>query len=432
MAWAEACQACPECNRPGLLIDDIPVLTSDPAAMVRDWGTQRAEFSREIGATRDLVLAQLAGQALPQTTRGRLQHLYESLQRHHDEVASLYESAAVPVFEAPLLRGGRVPGEGTATAYFDQIHRDWGWGTGEPEAALEIVLDVLGDRRPKRMLVLGAGACRLPYELHCAASIETTVALDINPLPFFVARRVMAGETVALTEFPRCPRHSHSVAVGRELRNSDAGVGGFHLLFADGLDPPVPDGSFDLVLTPWFIDQVPKDLATLVPTISRILREGGAWLNHGPLLYQPSHTQPAHRYREDEVHELTEAAGFLLARHRWDRLLYMESPDGSQGRTEGISTFLAEKRERPASARNADEAPLWLDDASLAVPRWRGLDDYQAPHPMFAAVASLIDGRRSAQAVADEMVSRFNLPADAALGGVMTCLAEMWRARRSE
>ncbi len=431
--WADAGRGCAECTRPGRQIDEIPVLTSDAASTVQDWGAQRAHFSRETQATRDVVLAQLAGQALPNTTRQRLQRLYDRLERHLEEVDGLYESAGVPASDAPLSRDGRVPGEGIATAYFAQIHRDWGWGTGEPEAALEILLDVLGDRRPRRMLVLGAGACRLPVDLHRAAGIETTLALDINPVPFFVARRMIAGETLTLTEFPRCPRDSQRVAVERTLRNSNAGAEGFHLLFANGLEPPVPDASFDLVLTPWFIDQVPKDLATLIPTIHRVLRKDGAWLNHGPLLYQPTHTQPAHRYREDEVHELTEAAGFSLVRHRWDRLLYMESPDGSQGRTEGIATFLARKEDTPDSKEALEvEAPAWLEDASITVPRWDGLEDYRPPHPMFAAVASLIDGSRSAQMIAGEMIRRFNLPAAAALGGVTTCLAEMWRASRSE
>lgn len=432
MGWADASQGCAECTRSARVVGDIPVLVSDPSEMVRDWGAQRALFSRETRATRDVVLAQLAGQALPATTRTRLQRLYDRLGRHLGEVEALYEAAGVPAVDEPVSRGERVPGEGIATAYFDQIHRDWGWDTDEPGAALEIVLEVLGDRRPQRMLVLGAGACRLPYELHRAAGLETTVAIDINPVPFFVARRVIAGQSVALTEFPRCPRDSHAVAVDRTLRSSNPGADGFHLLFADGLEPPVPDASFDLVLTPWFIDQVPKDLATLLPTIHRVLRAGGAWLNHGPLLYQPTHTQPAHRYREDEVHELTQAAGFSLARHRWDRLLYMQSPAGSQGRTEGIATFLAEKKDRPGRGAIEAEAPGWLEDATLAVPRWPELDGYQPPHPMFAAVASLIDGSRSSQMIADEMVRRFSLPADAALGGVTTCLAEMWRARRSQ
>ena len=378
IAWEDAGHDCHECQRRGRTIDGIPVLTPDPAEMVRDWGRQRAAFGQEMRATRDVVLAELAGRALPSRTRARLQRLHERLGRHHEQVDAMFEVAGVPPTQEALRRDGRVPGEGIATAYFDQIHRDWGWGTGEPEAACEVVLDVLGDLRPRRMLVLGAGACRLPYELHRILGVETTVALDINPVPFFVARRVIAAETVELVEFPRCPRDSQSVAVDRTLRCADPGGGGFQLLFGDGLEPPVPDASFDLVFTPWFIDQVPRDLALLIPEIRRVLVEGGAWLNHGPLLYQPAHTAPAHRYREDEVFELAEAHGFSLSSHRWDRLLYMESPAGSQGRTEGVATFLARKGELDTKG---GESPGWLDDPSLPIPRWPGLDGYRAPPP---------------------------------------------------
>ena len=429
IAWEDAGRDCSECQRRGRTIDGIPVLAVDPAELVRDWGRQRAAFGDEMRATRDVVLAQLAAGALPSRTRARLQRLHDRLGRHHEQVDAMFETAGVSPVEEALRRDGRVPGEGIATAYFDQIHRDWGWETGEPDAALEVVSDVLGGLRPRRMLVLGAGACRLPYDLHRLAGVETTVALDINPVPFFVARRMLAGESVELVEFPRCPRDSQSVAVDRTLRCADPGAGGFHLLFADGLEPPVPDGSFDLVFTPWFIDQVPRDLATLIPEIRRVLARGGAWLNHGPLLYQPSHTAPAHRYREDEVHELAVAHGFSLARHRWDRLLYMESPAGSQGRTEGVVSFLARK-EAQRDAR-VEDSPGWLEDPSLPIPRWSALEHYQAPHPMFGAVASLVDGQRSARAIADEMVRRFSLPEDAALGGVMTCLSEIWRAGHS-
>lgn len=412
------------------MVDDIPVLATDPDAMVRDWGRQRAAFAAQTRATRDVVLAQLAGHdALPNATRARLQRLHERLGRHAQQIEALFDAGGVAAVAEELGREDRVPGEGVATAYFDQVHRDWAWSTGEPEAALEVVLDVLADLRPRRMLVLGAGACRLPYDLHRAVQIETTIALDINPVPYFVARRVLAGLDVEQIEFPRCPRDSRSVAVDRSLRCDSPGADGFRLLFADGLAPPVPDGSFDAVFTPWFIDQVPKDLATLVPEIHRVLREGGAWLNHGPLLYQATHTQPAHRYREDEVFEIVESSGFSLLRHRWDRMLYMQSPAGSQGRTEGVATFLARKdagRERQDAA-----LPEWLDDTSRPVPRWPELDDYQPPHPMFEAVAGLVDGSRCADAIAKEMVRRFGLPGEAALGGVKTCLHEMWRARRS-
>ncbi|MEM6290039.1 MAG: methyltransferase domain-containing protein [Myxococcota bacterium] len=429
----EAGAKCSECRRQGGVAGGIAVLCDDPVAMLEDWGRQRAAFVADTRATADAVLAQLAGQDLHARTRARLELVYDRMVKHGTQLNALFERAGVKSVKEKLSLEARVPGEGVATAYFDQVHRDWGWNdeSDEPGAALEAVMSVVGDARPSTMLVLGAGACRLPYDLHCRLNVSTTIAVDINPVPFFIARRLIAGETEEMVEFPRSPRDSEHAAVDRTLACPNPGVDGFHFLFADGLAPPVPDASFDAVFTPWFIDQVPKDLRTLLPEIHRVLRPGGVWINHGPLLFHPSHTPPSARYREDELYELMEDAGFEVDAKRWDRLLYMQSPAGSQGRTEGVLSFAARKVALRSTIAEEDARPAWLDDPVLRIPRWSELDDYTAPHPMFAAVASLVDGARSASAIADEMVRRFNLPADAALGGVMTCLLEMWRARHA-
>lgn len=423
-------KGCSECRRVGLAIDGIPVLAGDPRAMRDDWGTQLREFSTETQTTRDKVLAQLAGQDLHPRTRARLERVHDALGQHQRWIEALFEGAGIEPRAAAPDTAARVPGEGVVTAYFDQVHRDWGWheDTEEITTALEVVLEVVGDQRPRRMLVLGAGGCRLPYELHRALGVETTVAVDVNPLPFFVARRVIAGQSLPMFEFPLSPRHSEHAAVRRELRCPSPGAAGFCLLFADGLCPPVATGAFDAVFTPWFIDQVPPDMRDLLPEIHRCLAPDGVWINHGPLLYHPVHTMPTHRYRDDEVLALVAEAGFEVERHRWDRLLYMQSPAGSQGRTEGVLSFLARRSQPPEAKERARARPAWLDDPSLAVERWPALERYQAPHPMFAAVATLIDGQRSATQIAQQMTLRFNLPEASALGGVLTCLAEMWRA----
>jgi hypothetical protein len=322
-----------------------------------------------------------------------------------------------------------VPGEGTLTSYYHHVHRDWGWDdhsteVGDAIAALRGV--VPSTWQPGAMLVLGAGACRLPYEVHRRWGARTTVALDINPLPFLVAKKLIEGATVPLFEFPISPWTSQQVVVDRNLRCADADPTGFSLVFADALDPPVRAGAFDTVFTPWFIDQVPKDLSTLLGCIHRALRDGGTWLNFGPLLYHPSHTMLAHRYRVDEVLALAEEAGFTIEVHTHQRMLYMQSPAGSQGRTEGILTFRAIKSTSRVVAE-PEPQPAWQSDARASVPAWPGLASYTAPHPMFAAVVALIDGTRSIRDIADVLVRNHGLPPDAAEGGVLTCLLEIQR-----
>jgi hypothetical protein len=80
------------------------------------------------------------------------------------------------------------------------IHRDWGWpDSDENEKALACVAEVL-DAELGRTLVLGAGACRLAYDLHARHGASATVAVDIDPLPLLVAARVVQGAEVPLTE----------------------------------------------------------------------------------------------------------------------------------------------------------------------------------------------------------------------------------------
>ena len=66
-------------------------------------------------------------------------------------------------------------------------------------------------------LVFGAGAGRLAYDLHLQHDATRTVAIDFNPLLLLIARKIYAGETLALHEFPIAPRTANDVAVLREL-----------------------------------------------------------------------------------------------------------------------------------------------------------------------------------------------------------------------
>ena len=85
----------------------------------------------------------------------------------------------------------------------------------------------------------------------------------------------------------------------------------FQFVFADGVEPPFADGSFDSVVTPWFIDQVPRDLPAFFARLARLLRPGGRWLNQGPLVY-PEQTPFAQRFSRGELFELAASAGFAI------------------------------------------------------------------------------------------------------------------------
>jgi hypothetical protein len=314
--------------------------------------------------------------------------------------------------------------------YYVQIHRDWGWDESTPNEAREAanaVSAVIGDRALGKLLVLGAGACRLTEELHHRHTADATLALDIDPLPFIVANKLLRGEPVSLYEFPPWPVDGASLFADRTLSNRrENHEGRVHLAFADAVDPPILPESFDSVLTPWFLDQVPEALPRWLETIRSFLRVGGRFINHGPLLFQHERTALPHRYLVDEVLELVENAGFRVERHDFRRFSYLASPIGCQGRIETVLTFSAEKlAEAPARTREATEP--WLTNDGTPVPRWAGLDGYRPEHPMFEAIVGLVDGARTAGDIARELVNRHGLPPDAALPAVRSALRAIAR-----
>ncbi|MBX7084043.1 MAG: methyltransferase domain-containing protein [Nannocystaceae bacterium] len=408
----------------------IPVLLEHAYDAIDQWRFRLSEFRQTMDATRARIVVDLATKTLHASTRARLQRLAESLERHRDLVTAHFAGAGLAPAKRTAPEQPGVPGEGSVTSYFHQVHRDWGWeaeGSQENLRALEVVADVL---QPPlgRTLVIGAGACRLASDLHTRGRASLTFAIDINPLPLLLAARVLTGERVPLLELPLGPIDLAHVCVERELVAPAAVAPGFVPLFADAFTPPFADGSFDTVVTPWFIDEVPTDLATYLPVVHRLLRPGGTWIDHGPLIYHPNHTELPARYPSDELFALVEAAGFTIEQRRMDRLVYMQSPACTRGRIEAVFTFRARRGDGPTQPRAQSEAPAWLSDPELPIPRFAGLDGYRAPHPFFAAVVGAIDGSRSARAIAQALVDSHRVPQQAALPGVQACLAEVWRA----
>ncbi len=137
----------------------------------------------------------------------RLQALLASLETEAEPAAAATYAALAPVVASA---------QGLAS-YYPNVHRDWVWGDAENQAAVAAVRLALGSARPQRLLVLGSGAGRLPYDLHAILRPALTVAVDINPLLMAVARRMYAAERVDLYEFPVAPRDLASHALLRAL-----------------------------------------------------------------------------------------------------------------------------------------------------------------------------------------------------------------------
>jgi SAM-dependent methyltransferase/uncharacterized protein YbaR (Trm112 family) len=335
--------ACAACGHAYPRVGGIPVLLPRAEEHVALWRSQLALLLDRGQKTLSGLTDAASNAASSAATRQRLSSLGGAVR---DQVADV---AAVL---GPALGG---PSTSLASAlprgvveHIGYLYRDWGWhaaGYRENEPALGELDKLLGGRALGRVLVLGAGASGLAYELHRRFGATETVALDIDPYLLAIAERVIRGDRLRLTEASLKVMESRDVSRAWTLEAPDGALSPerFRFLFADGIEPPFAPESFDSVVTPWFIDQVPRDLPAFFGTLRRLLRPGGRWLNQGPLVY-PEQTPFERRYARDELFELAAAAGF--APGAWSRASqpYLVSPLSGHGKVESVLSFVATRR----------------------------------------------------------------------------------------
>jgi uncharacterized protein YbaR (Trm112 family) len=419
---------CASCRSGFPLVQGIPVLSADAPAWLADWRRQAGVYQQLLARGAQLMEEQLAPYDLLPATRERLESLRAAAADNGARVLSLLDAAGITA-EPPT---GEVSEVGfNLIEYYDHLLRDWAWDEESDENARsrDLVLQALGkDRRLGRVLVLGAGGCRLAYDLHMRCKPELTVALDLSPLFLVGAKRVMFGNGLRLYEFPAIPRDRAAACVERDLRAPAGAPSRFHLLLADAFAAPLRPGAFDTVLTPWFIDIVPVDLRDTLGVIHGLLAPGGRWLNFGPLNY-PKDRPHAHRYPPDELSALIGLAGFELGELAEAEIQLLGSRAAANGRTDRVFAFAARK---PATAPAQPEVdpPVWLLFSHLPVPRFGGLDTYRPDNAVVATIVAAIDGQRTLRDLAKLVVEKHGARPDAAVAGTRALLSLVYQACR--
>ena len=431
LARGEAAWHCGACPALFPELDGVPWLFAAVDDALAEWRTRvnalAAELTREAGSHRSA----LERPGLDVRARNRLKLQSGALEDHVRRLTALLAplgvAAATATSELHRALGTRIPGTQGLASYYVNLHRDWAWGEVENESALGAVLDVLQGRAAQRVLVLGAGGGRLAYDLAQRLRPRLTVALDINPLNAFVARRMFAGEEVSMYEFPIAPRDPESHAVLRRLAAPARSEVPVEVVLADASRAPFVPGSFDLVVTPWLIDILDEDLATFAPRVNALLERGGRWVNTGSLVF--SQSDPALRYTLDEVVAIAERAGFARPLVDERSMPYMCSPASRHARMESVVSFCAVK-DRDADAPPHASLPEWLTDPRAPVPALPEFQGAALSMRIYGYLASLIDGRRSigdmAQVLADERL----MTAAEALPAVRGFVRRLWEESR--
>lgn len=320
------------------------MLLANPSEHVERWRKQLGMILRRASQTIEALSEEAAQPGVRASTRTRIRELARAIAEQADDIKvavgrSLGGSLS-PDADVGLPRG--------ATNNLGYLFRDWAWPGGaddENKRALAALRRVSHGQALGRVLVLGAGACRLAYDLHLHCGGAETSVVDIDPYLLVVAAAVVRGVDVNLTETNANATTVESVSRRWRLAAPAGPLAPqhFHFFLADGTEPPFEAGTFDTVVTPWFVDQVPLDLRDLLPRIHGLLAPGGRWINRGPLLYRPDLLSIGQWYAQEEIFELAAATGFRMGAWESASEPNVVSPLTGRGSVENVVTFEARR-----------------------------------------------------------------------------------------
>jgi len=398
--------ACGACAIAYPSVGDVPCLVPDPGLWRARWA-QRADHYLTAAERR---IAELNGErtadGLLRSTRERLIAIMAALSADREVFARLLGplrgAAAQPQAPSPIPTATAPSADYEVLRFSENLFRDWVWGEAESDAALELVRRLLASSSEARdplgtVAVLGAGAGRLAVDLHRTFHPGATLALDINPLPLLVAAELAAGGEVILHEFPIGPHGQGGVALRRALRCPFPVDDRLAFVIADGLRPPLPPASVDVVVTPWFIDAADVDPRVTAAAIHRVLRPGARWLNFGPLRFTGAASR---QYTIEEIREIVSENGFTLGDEAREAVPYFASPDSGSHRVETIFAFVASKTGAAPATELPVVDPAWIADARVPIPRSPEWETLRRSAVFTNGVIAMIDGRRSIAEIA--------------------------------
>ena len=416
-------------------IDGIPWMFAEPQASLGEW-RNRLQFALQQLAHETAGLeTELKNKELRPLTRRRVERYKKAKESYRRSLQKLLQPVDVQSlqgsYESYLALRTRLPTDQGLNTYYDNIHRDWAWGDEENLASLKQIEAVLHEHSDLgNVLVLGAGAGRLAYDIHMRFECAATVAMDFNPLLLLVARNVTSGDRLKMYEFPIAPLALEDDAVLRTLSAPEVVKDGFHCVLGDALRPPFPDGAFDTVVTPWLIDIITEDLSVFGARINALLKQQGRWVNFGSLAFHAP--GQANRYSPQETKHIVAESGFSDPYVSQATIPYMCSPASRHGRRERTFTFSAYKERNATKPERHKALPDWLVTGKDPVPVTPSFRTQAMTTQIYSFIMSLIDGKRSIKDMAVVLENQKLMARDEAEPAIRAFLTKMYDDSQSQ
>jgi len=414
-AQLAALTACPRCDKSPLsqqedgyrcsackidfpLMDGIPWLFAEPEASLGEWRNRLHYSLQQLANDSQRIKASIDAGHLSELTHRRLEQQMKATDEHRNRLRKILApidiQSSQASYESYLALRTRLPLDQGIASYYANIHRDWAWGDDENEASVEQIRAITdGGNSLGKTLVLGAGACRLAYDIHMQLDTDLCIAMDFNPLLLLIAQSVMRGDQPEFYEFPIAPKTIDDFAVLRTLSAPETVRDGFHLVLGDAFRSPFGAGSFDTVVTPWIIDIINEDLRVQAARVNQLLSDGGRWINFGSLAFD--HPQKSRCYSTEETISIVEASGFAAPKTKDETIPYMCSPSSRHGRQETVFTFAAEKTGKVDAPARHKALPDWIVTGKEPVPALKSFRSQAMSTQIHSYIMSIIDGKRT-------------------------------------
>lgn len=450
---AVECLTCGECGRRYPCLGGVPVLVAEPQRHMVRACIQIERHRRQ----QELEARTLADAAARSPERAEALALIGRAIRENLVLnQALQNQILAQVTAADMLAGAvEVPSSGSDSlapyiTALDYLRRDW---CGEPQAEHELAVarnavePMLRHQAPdhRRVLVLGAGAGRLAWDL--AALFDEVCAVDLSVMMAHQFSTVCAGDTALWAIDTTSCQHSGQLvrpliaslqAGGADRDAQRRRSQRISYVVADVARLPWSAHEFSAVVSAFFTDVTP--LSQWLGEVRRVLAPKGAFVHFGPLEYH--FRDRIHHLAADEVRRHFIDAGFDVAGEHSVQTTHLSPAATMAPRVYNCWVFGAIAR--PAGALR----PAGLDlDTVLTIQgelRYdlRGVLAQEGEGPREASlqlpsgerfdgaldvldILRLLDGRRNVREVIAEMLARYGPQADAAAGvlGVLRTLA---------
>ncbi|MEO0443435.1 MAG: hypothetical protein AAFZ92_06805 [Pseudomonadota bacterium] len=406
------------------LIDGIPWLLANPQNSLLDWSAKLNHFHQVIAE--EINELEHALDRVSGKTHQRLEQLLIAKRSFLHTVFDLMS----PVVRSPMagkasydaLRD-RAPSTQNLLSYEANLYRDWVWGDKENQLSQQIVEANFTRDFAGKLIVLGAGAGRLAWDLHQAIKPELTIASDINPLLVLAAHRIVADEGLSIYEFPSQPRNIESTAVYHNIRGENASDN-FYFMFSNALEPAFKRACFNAVVTPWLIDIQPFELSRFIQQLNHYVPLGGQWINFGSLVFNQS--RDAFCYSIEEVQDIALAKGFEISTVQEHQIPYLQSPHNAGYRMEHIWSWSATKVADVAPLTDTQVLPSWLLDTQQPVPKSAYVQQFALTHRTYAQLAAEVDGRTSLNKIANKLAGQQQINPEEALSLVTQLFVDLY------